>query len=154
MTMPNKVASRTSAVKWVLLVSVIVNLFLGGALAGGIPGMHSHKHFALMALATPHSKQMIKRMTHDLGPTDATAFHEVIEPQDAALKQAREQVYESIKAVAAIYEQDPPDPEALRTAIDHLSQSRAALGDVVGTILEDSYTKLSPDGRHRLAELK
>jgi uncharacterized membrane protein len=144
---------KTPLVMWFFSVSVVANLFLIGVLAGVVPGLAPHKHFALMGLATSHSKQMIKQMMGSLEPADAAAFQETIQPQADALKQAHDEVHQAVKNVATIYQQDTPDPSALEAAIAHLSQARTALDDVVGKILLDSYAKLSSDGRHRLTEL-
>ena len=107
-----------------------------------------------MLLATPHSKQMIKRIENNLNTVDAAAFREIIEQHNTALRQAHDAVQEAIKSVASTYEQDPVDPTTLQVSINHLNESRAILNDVVGKILADSSTKISPEGRHLIAELK
>jgi len=41
----------------------------------------------------------------------------------------------------------------MQPALDHLGAAKAEVNDAVGKIVQDAYAKLSPDGRHRLAEL-
>jgi uncharacterized membrane protein len=76
-----------------------------------------------------------------------------MQPQADALKQAHAHVRQSIKDVAAAFEQDPPDQDALQAAIGRVKQAKAEVNDVVGTIIETVYMKLSPDGRRRLTEM-
>lgn len=156
MKMPNNLSapgSKTSPLIWVLFISVIANLFLVGVLAGGLSRGSHHKHFGPLALATPHGEYMVDWMVRYLNPQDATAFREAFQSQAAALKQSHDQVHQAIKNVAAVFEQTPRDADALQAAIDHLGKAQSALNDVVGKIMQNAYSKLSPDGRHRLAEL-
>jgi uncharacterized membrane protein len=157
MTIPNDFspkARQSSPMLWALVVSIVLNLFLVGVLASNACVLLARKHFALMGLATTHSEQIMDRMIETLDSADAAAFREIVQPQADALKQAHEQVQKAVKAVAAAYAQDPPNSVTLQSAIQTWGQARADLNNVVGKILQDSYGKLSPEGRHRLAELK
>ncbi|MGB9152162.1 MAG: periplasmic heavy metal sensor [Alphaproteobacteria bacterium] len=153
--MPNNFLAphhKTSVLAGTLLVSVIMNLFLVGVVAGIVPGM-KHKFFGPMALAAPHGEYMVEGMTRYLDQPDAAAFRDSVQSQVSALKQAHERVRQATKDVAAVFEQDPPDPTALQTALDHLGEAKAEVNAAVGKIVQDADAKLSPEGRHRLAEL-
>jgi uncharacterized membrane protein len=144
--------SKPSLLIGALLVSVILNLFLLGVLAGFVPGA-KHRSFGPMVLAAPHGEYMADWMTRYLNPPDAASFQAAFQPQAAALKQAHDHVRQAIKDVATAFEQDPPDRAALQTALDRLSQAKTEVNDVVEKIVQDADAKLSPEGRHRLAEL-
>ena len=82
MTMPNRFStprSKTSLLVGTLFVSVVLNLFLVGVMAGGVGA--KHKHFGPMALATPHGEYLVDGMTRYLDQPDAAAFREVVQAQ-------------------------------------------------------------------------
>jgi uncharacterized membrane protein len=135
-----------------LLVSVILNLFFG-VWEGFEPGVRGGRHFAPMSLASRHGDFTGESLMRYLTPADAAVFHDAMQPHLDALKQAHEHVHQAIRDVAAIYEQDQPDAAALQTALDRVKQAKADMQDVVNVIIQDSYTKLSADGRHRLADV-
>lgn len=135
-----------------LLVSVVLNLFFG-VWEGFEPGIRGGRHFAPMSLTSPHGEFMGEWLMHYLAPADAAAFHDAMQSHMDELKQAHAAVHEAIRDVAAAYEQNPPDPAALQAALDHVKDAKARMQDIVGAIIGDSYAKLSPDGRHRLAEM-
>jgi uncharacterized membrane protein len=145
--------SKTSPLIWLFLVSIVANLFFVGVLASGVLRGSHHGHFGPMALATHHGEDMVDWMVRYLDKDDAKAFREAVQSHSDELKQAYDQVHQAIAGVSTAYQQDPPDPAALQAAIDHLSEAKSLLNEVVGKILQDSYAKLSPAGRHRLAKL-
>jgi uncharacterized membrane protein len=153
---PNK-GEKTGAKKplltGILLVSVILNLFLVGIVAGVVPLGAKHKGFGPMVLATPHGAYMVEWMERYLPPADAALFQEAFQKQADALKQAHDQARDAVKDVASAFEQDPVDQEALQAAMDHLSKAKAEVNDAVALIVKDASSKLSPEGRRRLAEL-
>jgi len=155
MTPPNNSAGSkagNSLIMGIILVSVILNLFLVGLLAGIVPGLR-HRHFGPMALGGYHGESMGQSLALYLEPQDATVFRAIWEPQRQALKQAHQKMHQAMADIATAFEQEPPDPTALRTALDHLAEARAETNGIVGQIIEAADTKLSPEGRHRLAEL-
>lgn len=154
MTMPNDPikARPPKLVAWALLVSVLLNLFLVGVFLGIVP-QAKHKSFAPLALASAHGEYLTGWVTRYLDPKDADIFREAVKAQTEALKEAHSHVHQAINDLAGVYGQDPPDKAALQTALDRLARARAEVNEVVGTILQTAYTKLSPEGRRRLADL-
>jgi|GEM_PF-2151623 uncharacterized membrane protein len=156
MTTQNKIStprSKISLMAGVLFFSAILNLFLIGVLAGGIAHGGKHRHFGPMVLAAPYGEYMAGWVGRYLDPADAVIFHDAVQSQADALKLAHDHVRQATKDVAVVFEQDPPDAEALQTATERLSEAKAEVNDAVGKIVNSSYAKLSPEGRHRLAEL-
>jgi len=143
---------RFTLIAWTLFISVVLNFFLAGAFLGLVPHM-KHKSFGPMVMAAPHGEYLVERMAHYLDPADASAFRASFKSQAAALKQAHEHVRQAINDLASAFQQDPQDATALQTALDRLTQAKGEVNDVVGKILQDAYTKISPEGRRRLADL-
>jgi uncharacterized membrane protein len=154
MTMPNENTKTRppKPVAWALLISVLLNLFLVGVFLGVVPHV-KHKSFAPMALASSHGEYLVGWMTHYLDPKDAAAFRDAFATQADALKTAHSHVHQAIGDLADVYQQDPPDPAALKTALDHLARAKSEVNGVVGKILQTAYPKLSPEGRRRLADM-
>jgi uncharacterized membrane protein len=139
-------------VAWALFFSALLNLFLVGAFLGVMPHV-KHKSFAPMALASSHGEYLVGWMTRYLDPSDVDAFRAAYAAQADALKQAHAHVHQATGNLASVFEQDPPDPAALQAALDRLAQARAEVNAAVGKALQTAYTKLSPEGRRRLADL-
>jgi uncharacterized membrane protein len=135
----------------VLSASVLLNLFLVGVLAGGVGSRH--KHFGPMALTAPHGEYMSAWIGRYLDPADATAFHDAVQGQAMALKQAHDHVQQATKDVATVFEQDPPDEAALQASLDRFGTAKAEVNASVERIVQDSFPRLSPEGRRRLGEL-
>jgi uncharacterized membrane protein len=149
---PTATRSKLAPVAWALLVSALLNLFLVGVFLGVVPHV-KHRQFGPMALAAPHGEYLVDWVSRYLDLRDADAFRESFKSQADALKHAHAHVHQAIGELSSVYQQDPPDAAALQTALDHLAKARDEVNDVIGKILQSSYTKLSPEGRHRLADL-
>jgi len=151
---PNEIrkARPPKPVAWALFFSALLNLFLVGAFIGVVPHVQN-KPFTPLALASSHGEYLVGWMTHYLEPADANALRAAYNTQADALKQAHAHVHQAVGDLASVYEQDPPDPAALQAAIDRLAQARAEVNATVGKILQAAYTKLSPEGRRRLADI-
>jgi uncharacterized membrane protein len=135
-----------------LFISVLLNLFLVGAFLGVVPHV-KHKSFGPMALAAPHGEYLVGWMTRYLDPPDADAFRQAYTAQAGALKQAHSHMHQAVNDLATVFQQNPPDTVALQTALDRLARARGEVNDTVDKILQSAYTKLSPEGRRRLADL-
>ena len=156
MTMTNKFPVRHRGrplIAGAIFVSVFLNLFLVGIIMDIMFGHKERTHFGPMSLAYQHGELMEERMTRNLSPADAAIFHTIMLSQLDALKQAHMHVHEATKDLAASYEQDPPNPAATQTALDHLKQAKDEVSDVVSKIVIESNEKLSPDARHLLAAM-
>jgi uncharacterized membrane protein len=145
-------ADKFKPVAWTLFISALLNLFLVGVFVGVVPHM-KHKAFGPMALAAPHGEYMVEGMTRYLDPSDASAFRDAFKSQADALKQAHDHVHQAMNDLAGVFEQDPPDEAALQSALQRLAQAKTENNDAVGKIIQAAYTKLSPEGRRRLADL-
>ena len=136
-----------------LFASVLLNLFLVGVMAGVMPGHARHHVFAPLALTAPHGEYLLEGMTRYLDPDDASALREIAKANGAALKEAHENAREAAKAVAVIFEQESADPQTLQIALDKLGTARGEVDNAMKKIVQDANGKLSPEGRHRLAEV-
>ena len=155
MKLPNSIATPTAIPAlfvWIMLASVVLNLFLVGVVASGLPSA-KHKSFTPAALAAPHSEYMVDWMVRYLDPRDAGLFRDVFQAHVAELKAAHEHVKEATKAEARAFEQDPLDPAALEQAVAEVKQAKTEANKAADKIVLESAAKLSADGRHRLAEL-
>jgi len=156
MTPPNRIAgmrARAMPMMWALFLSLLVNLFMVGALIGLVPHEKPHHSFGPMLLSSAHGEYLIDWMAHYLNPSDADAFRKVFDEHSGELKAAHDRIHQALGELSTVFKQDPPDPEALQTALDHLAQARRGMGEIVGTILKVTYVQLSPEGRQRLADL-
>ena len=157
MTPNNKMnlpSGKTPLVTWILLVSVVLNLFLVGVVAGILPGFgRHHPPLGLMALASPHGDSLDGWIERHLEPADAAAFRDIYKGQSAALKDADLKVRDAVRGVTDAFEREPADQAALQDALKRVKDARAEVHKIVDQITEDAYKKLSPEGRRRLAEL-
>lgn len=136
----------------VMLISVVLNLFLVGVLAGGLP-ISKHKCFRPLALSSPHGEFMVGWISRYLEPDDASIFRQVTQIEATKLKEAHEKVHVAILNVSTVFEKEKPDPVALNAALDDLNHAKSEVNNVVAEIIQNTYSKLSVEGRHRLAEL-
>ena len=153
MTLFNKVKKFYPSARLVVgtfLLSLILNLFLVGVLVG-----HGAKHktFALVGLEEPHAEDTVAWMTRYLDAGDAALFKEVVQSHMDALKQAHAHAHQAKSDVATVFEMERQDPAVLTVALDKLGKAHAEVEGVVGAIVQDSATKLSPEGRRHLAAL-
>ncbi len=156
MTMTNKMPIRYQGGRYIpaaLFASVVLNLLLVGVVVDVMPSHKGGTHFGPLSLAYQHGDLIEERLAHYLNAADAAAFHEAMQPQTEALKQAHAHVRDATKEVAVAYEQDPSDSAALLSALDHVKQAKDEVNDVVSKIIVDSSSKLSLEGRHHLAEM-
>ena len=135
-----------------LFASILLNLFLAAALVA--PQFMHHRPFGPMALTLPHGGFMVENMARVLNPEDAAAFKEAYNAEAEALQQGRDDMREAAEKLTNAFEADPADPVAMQTALDHLKLAHGRLHAALGKMLQDVHAKLSPEGRHRLAELK
>jgi uncharacterized membrane protein len=156
MKLPSEISmgrSRAPLLALTLFASVLLNLFLAGALVGGCQGVVHHKSIGPMILTAPHSEYMIEWMTRYLDAHDADAFRAAFDAEAEDLKQAHDQVRQATNDVATLFTQTTPDPGALQAAMTRLRDGKARIQVSVEKILQSAYGKLSPAGRRRLADL-
>jgi uncharacterized membrane protein len=150
----NKPSRTLALASGTLLASVLLNLFLVGVVLG-IGGHHHghHRSFGPLALEAPHGEYLVGWMVRYLDPPDAQVFRDAFKAEEDNLKQAHAHMRQATAELASAFAQNPPDPAALQAAEAHLAQARIEANDVVGRIVQAAYTKLSPEGRQRIADL-
>ncbi len=158
MTMPNDASlyarkrRKARFIVGTLAVSVFLNLFLVGTLAGSSPPVRP-RHFPLMALTSRHGVFLADGMARYLGDADAAAFREITQSKKAAMIRAQKRMRMATANLADTFEQDLGGQEALKKALDSWSMAKVEVESIAKEIVTEGYAKLSPDGRHRLAEL-
>jgi uncharacterized membrane protein len=158
MKMPNEVMAHNNKIYrpliGTLLASMVLNLFLAGALLGIESNVHhTSTTFAPMALASPHGEYLVGWLSRYLDPRDADTFRDAFKTQADALTAAHAHVRQATQTVAAVFGQDTPDPQALQNALGDLNRAKNEAKEAAGKILQAAYVKLSPDGRRRLADM-
>ncbi len=123
---------------WLLLVSLGLNLFLGGWAASELwhrPPM-------------PPPGGMVEHLAARLPPADAQIVRDAFAPVDARFREGRglrEDVMAALRAT-------PFDPQALDAALARELDGQAAFGRALRDAFVGAATKLSPEGRRIMAD--
>lgn len=120
-----------------LVVSLGLNLFLGGWIAGRAFLPHPPP-------PPPGPGGLLERLTRHLSPADAAILRGAFEPDP----RGRDRQHALHARVAALLRAEPFDPQALAAAF---AEDHAARGDF-GQKLAAAAARLSPEGRRQLAE--
>jgi uncharacterized membrane protein len=142
--------------KWVLallVVSLALNLFIGGI----IVGQRLHHHGPRLDVARERADSdrrvftFLDRMAGILPPDDRKQFLTVIDTYRGELGHADSGVREAREKVRTAIAADPFDRNALEQAFEQTSVRWAEMSKVLHAAMADAISHLSPEGRKALA---
>jgi len=138
---------------WLALsLSIVLNLFLLGIIAGHVLG-HRVRAPRLAVAGTPMTRALA-RAEAELDPRDAAAFRAALDRDKAGYAQAAQQVTAARRAVARQIAAQPFDPRAAAQALDAWRASwDRFMGDFSGPLI-DALSSISPEGRRRLIDAR
>jgi uncharacterized membrane protein len=145
-TIPGVKSDRT----WLALsLSVVLNLFLLGLIAGHLLGGGGAREVSITPIA-----RAVERAEAVLGPTDAAAFRAALERGKPRYARSAEQVAAARRALARQLVTEPFDPRAASQALAvwHTSWDRF-VDDFSGPLM-DALGAISPQGRRRLVDAR
>ncbi len=127
-----------------LLLSVAINLFLGGML---VSRLRPHQ-----GGAEPRIERIIERMAASLPDADARTLRQVYGTHQVQFDQAVADLQRSRDEVRNAMGANPFDQQALQSAFARQRQRRQAVHEAIHGVLTEAASQLSPEGRHKLGE--
>jgi len=142
---------------WVLIVLIVslgLNLFLGGLMVGRWFSGPPHRPPFVMNDRGPAGEpnRILQRMAAALPPDHRPAFETVIAKHRERVMQAAGQAREAREQVRKTLRQEPFDRAALDRAFESLRQSNTVLQQEVQNTIGDAAAMLPADARQRLAD--
>ncbi|MCA1907994.1 MAG: periplasmic heavy metal sensor [Magnetospirillum sp.] len=130
--------------RWLLPVSLTVNAFLGGLMVSqwqkpAVP-------------PPPRPERMIEEMAETLPAADAAILRQSFGARTAKLEHRPRNPEEMFLKIGAALKTEPFDPLALAAIFRDGRKSRDAMDDTIEGALVDAATKMSAEGRHKLAD--
>ena len=144
---PVKASSGMGRWKWLLVISLAVNLLVIGAMAGarfhgprGWRGERSGEEFGLIGYARhlPAERRKLIR--------------KIVTAEKGAISAARAEVYKARQEAAAVLVEEPFSPEKLKAAANRISEAEAKLKAAGLAAFLNAAGQLTPDEREGLLE--
>lgn len=133
--------SSATIVRWVLPASLAFNVFLGAAL-------FVHLRLDRRHAPPPSPHHLVEDMTRDLPPADAQMLRQALADSLKQLDAARRAEETLPRQLQDILRREPFDKAAFREQLEQPLAARQTLNQA----LSDAIERISPEGRHRLAE--
>ena len=138
-------ASRGSA-RWLLLVSLALNLFFVGVVVA----------IAIRAPSTPARERdffvRIDRLAATLPPADADLLRGGIKTSRAVIEDAQTKYRTAQDGIRDTLRQDPFDPAAMQAAMAKSRAARQNFDQVVQGVFASTAAQMSSAGRHAVAD--
>lgn len=132
-----------------LLVSLGLNLFLGGIVAGRGVGARGGIDFQM----TPANlKQGIERVMRVLPPADAEVMRGLFEAQRPEIRQRFEALQQARKAVGAALKAEPFDATVFNAAYATMQARTQEVQAAIHGVIKAAVPRLSPEARRAIAE--
>jgi len=129
----------------VLLLSLALNLFLGGML---VSRFRQHAPGG----SEPKVERMIDRMADTLAEADGRILREVYRAHQSEFDQLAADLQGARSEVRKALSTDPFDQQALQAAFARQRQRRQAIHEGIHGVLVEAAPRLSAEGRRRLSE--
>jgi uncharacterized membrane protein len=150
-TMTSAPVGEERSSRWILLVSLALNLFFVGA-TGALLARH---YFAEAAgTAAPVDRSVgarVERIAATLPRPDAEILRAEYRASAALLDASRQAYHQAQDEVRRTLRTDPFDPAAMRAAIVQTRAARQAFDQPLQDMIAAAATKMSPAGRTQLA---
>jgi uncharacterized membrane protein len=141
---PSAMARSTS--RWLLLGSLALNLFFVGvavamAIRAPVPSAWDRNVFV-----------RVERMAAALPPADADLVRDQMREHHDAIANAQDKYYAGREGIRATLRQDPFKTDDMRAAMARTRAARQAYDQVIQDVFAGIAEKMSPAGRHALAD--
>ena len=139
----------------VLVVSLGLNLFLGGLMAGRwFSGPPHRQHAAMQGERGPAGEpgRILQRMAATLPPEQRPAFEATIAKHRDRVAQAASQAREAREQVREVLRREPFDRAALDNAFEQVRAKNLALQIEIQTTIAEAAAGLPPSARQQLSE--
>jgi uncharacterized membrane protein len=152
MTMTATYMAPERSGRWLLIVSLALNLFFIGS-AGAL----AVRHFASPPDHGPPARWRtaagrIERLAAPLPPADAEKLRAAYHAQALAAEGSRDAVNRALEHLQAALRKQPFDPAELRTALNEIRTTRPAYEQVMSDIYFTAVVEMSAEGRIKLAD--
>ncbi|MDZ5646571.1 periplasmic heavy metal sensor [Nitrospirillum sp. BR 11828] len=134
-----------------LIASIGMNLFLAGTF---IPHLLGHHDGGPGHEPAPGMNYRPRPLTDILPPADAELLQKAMAPDRADFKALEKQARESWAEIQPLLAADTFDAQAFAAAVQKVADSRRAFEASRQAALVDVLSKMSPEGRKKLSELK
>jgi uncharacterized membrane protein len=153
MTMAPSLSLREDrASRWILLVSLGLNLFLVGA-GGAWAARH---YFAPPAQTTPWFDRSvaarIERLAATLPPADGDILRASYRANATAVAGARDLYRRAQDETRGILRSEPFDAEAMRAAMGRTRVARQGFDQLLQDVIAAAAARMTPAGRNKLAD--
>ena len=145
--------------KWLLLallLSLAVNLFVGGILVGrwfrDQPTASLSTEASLPQRGQRPLLAMFQRITRKLEPEERRLFHDAVLSYRAELRSAFRGVRQARRTLRRTLRAEPYDRQALEAALAELRARKDIFEKTLHSAALDGIERLSPAGRRRLAQ--
>jgi uncharacterized membrane protein len=141
------VSGTQKKLRWIILVSLAVNLFLIGVVAAPFFGRG-----LMMGLPPPPPPTfMVERLARDLPPKDAATLRAIFADVIDSLGQSHEAEKKAIRQLAVILRQDEPDIQAMQHTFEGIQTSGRTMHQGMAKALQRVATELPLDSRRKIA---
>lgn len=151
--------SSQNLLRTALLGSVGLNLFLLGVL---VPGWLGHNRMSAGMYAAPgpgpmgpgpaRDLMLLRQAAQDLPPADAEILRDLLDKGQGQFSKVGNDVRGQFEAMLELIKADPLDSKALLAEFDKLAAKRDAFDRERVTEVVDALSKMSAEGRRKLAE--
>ncbi len=137
---------------WLLVASLVLNVFLIGAFAAGLAARHGpffghDRPSRMMAMPTLH------KIREALPESAQPVVEGIFDAHRQDMRRRIGELRETRRAVAAAIRAEPFDPAALGAALAELREREADVASAAHEAVAELAAKLDPEARDRLAEL-
>jgi len=148
-TVTSAVAGEDRSARWILLVSLALNLFFVGA-----TGALLARHYVADGATAPIDRSVAARMERlaaTLPPPDADILRSEYRANAPAVDAARDSYRQAQDEVRRTLRGDPFEAEAMRAALLKTRAARQGFDESLQDMIASAATKMSPAGRNQLA---
>ncbi|MDG3440574.1 periplasmic heavy metal sensor [Nitrospirillum amazonense] len=134
-----------------LIASVGVNLFLAGTF---VPHLLRHHEVGPERGPAPGLNYRPRPLSDILPPADAELLQKAMAPDRADFQALEKQARESWAEIQPLLAAEPFDAQAFAAALRKVADSRRAFEASRQSALVDALSRMSPEGRKKLSEMK
>ncbi|MEC4592896.1 MULTISPECIES: periplasmic heavy metal sensor [Nitrospirillum] len=134
-----------------LIASVGVNLFLAGTF---VPHLLRHHEVGPERGPAPGLNYRPRPLSDILPPADAELLQKAMAPDRADFQALEKQARESWAEIQPLLAAEPFDTQAFAAALRKVADSRRAFEASRQSALVDALSRMSPEGRKKLSEMK
>jgi Spy/CpxP family protein refolding chaperone len=138
-----------SSYRWLLLLSLALNLGLGAALLATHWHQPDAQHGGERRWGRiPDSRQLARI----LDPADQAILGDVVQAHRAELSEHYRPLGHSRRALAEALRAEPFDPRALQSTFEQMRGAETGTANAMHAFMLDLATRVSPAGRHAIAD--